>query len=120
MKITKITIIAERPKDIPKDWLIFNAPRPLLGHKEWQGDFRHGIFYAAIDPNNLETKIWIKKNYWLDGWIVKYITKEKAIQKIKKFYYKEYPKCHSTIEDLNEVMLIDAFYQKFHKEETEL
>ena len=39
-----------RPADIPADWTIYNAPRPLYGHKRWQGDFRHGIFFAAVAP----------------------------------------------------------------------
>jgi len=51
METKKLFIISEKPKDIPENWLIFNAPRPLLGDKEWQGDFQHGIFYVAVDPN---------------------------------------------------------------------
>ena len=39
-----------RPADIPADWTFYNAPRPLYGHKRWQGDFRHGIFFAAVMP----------------------------------------------------------------------
>jgi len=32
-----------RPTNIPEDWIIMNAPRPLVGDKEWRGDFRHGF-----------------------------------------------------------------------------
>jgi hypothetical protein len=36
------------PADLDPAWLIVNAPRPLLGDRTWQGQFRHGIFYAAM------------------------------------------------------------------------
>ena len=35
------------PQEIPAGWVIGNAPRPIAGQITWQGDFRHGIFYAA-------------------------------------------------------------------------
>src|SRR4051812_30130531 len=38
-----------RLADIPAAWTIWNAPRPLLGHVSWQGEFHCGIFYAALD-----------------------------------------------------------------------
>lgn len=36
---------------IERGWTIYNAPRPLLGHETWQGDFRHGVFFAAVAPD---------------------------------------------------------------------
>ena len=33
--------------DVPEDWKIVNAPRPLLGPLTWTGEFRHGVFFAA-------------------------------------------------------------------------
>ncbi len=120
MKTTKITIIAERPKDIPENWLIFNAPRPLLGDKEWEGKFQHGIFYVAVDPNCYFYNREIENNCKLDGWIVEYISKEKAIKRIKEYYHKEYPDSFDAIESLNNLLLVDAFYERFHKEEIEL
>lgn len=35
------------PFGIPEGWVIANAPRPILGPMTWQGEFRHGVFYAA-------------------------------------------------------------------------
>jgi hypothetical protein len=32
-----------------RGWRVVNAPRPLPGNLQWQGDFRAGIFYAAGD-----------------------------------------------------------------------
>src|ERR1019366_515437 len=34
------------PEQIPAGWLIVNAPRPLNGEITWDGEFRHGTFYA--------------------------------------------------------------------------
>jgi len=45
---------SEEPGDIDgmiesEDFTVVNAPRPLPGEIEWQGEFLHGIFYAAGD-----------------------------------------------------------------------
>lgn len=37
--------------NLPPDWIVMNAPRPLLGDKLAQGEFLTGRFYAAIDPS---------------------------------------------------------------------
>ena len=39
---------------LKQGYTVYNAPRPLLGHEHWQGDFRHGIFYAAVAPDDLD------------------------------------------------------------------
>jgi hypothetical protein len=40
------------PAGLPAGWLIANAPRPLNGERTWQGQYRHGVLYAAMpaDP----------------------------------------------------------------------
>lgn len=68
-------VIGERPSHVPSGWVIFNAPRPLYG-KDWKGDFRHGVFYAAVDPNDPMQAGFIEENRRLDGWMIEYITKE--------------------------------------------
>lgn len=58
-----------RPMEV--DWqtsLIFNAPRPLFG-TTWQSDYRHGVFYAAIDPNQEEAAGWIERNLDDDAYL---------------------------------------------------
>jgi hypothetical protein len=43
--------IPQKVRDyIKRGWTVYNAPRPLLGHDHWQGDFRHGVFFAAVAP----------------------------------------------------------------------
>ena len=62
-----------RPDDIPETWTIYNAPRPLYGHVRWQGDFRHGIFFAAVAPEGdpadefNDAAEYHKRNRQLDG-----------------------------------------------------
>lgn len=41
----------ERPAHIPDGWHIYNASRPFPAHETWVGDFLHGVFFGAIDPD---------------------------------------------------------------------
>jgi hypothetical protein len=47
---TTVTVPWPRPTDIPRDWRVFVAHRPLLGHRKWIGEWSYGTIYAAIDP----------------------------------------------------------------------
>jgi len=95
---------------MPDSWLIFNAPRPLLGHQEWQGDFRHGVFYAAINPEDTGSYRMIKYNCEMDGWFCEFWSKSQAIEKIKDVYYKLYPTKKANVDQMPEKGLISAFY----------
>lgn len=70
-----------RPDDIPADWTIYNAPRPLYGHKRWQGDFRHGVFFAAVAPEGNpadefnDAAGFHKRNRQLDGHVCMWVPK---------------------------------------------
>lgn len=77
MRIKKQLIIGQRPENIPADWLIFNAPRPLVGAEHWQGDFHHGIFYAAVRPGEC-AKGYIAANIDLDAYLTEYISEDIA------------------------------------------
>ena len=57
----------EKPGNVPDTWEIYNAPRPLYGHVTWQGNFRHGIFYAAIDPEGDYADEYRERTLQLDG-----------------------------------------------------
>lgn len=90
--------------EIPEGWVIFNAPRPLYAseialfvrHDEfkgdvfnyvyatWVGDFKHGIFYVAVDPEDEAT--W-NSNVSNDGWILEFRSAEHA-QKVMQRYYR--------------------------------
>ena len=47
----------------PPDWLIFNAPRPLIGHHHWEDPSKHlvGWWWAAIDSTTPEAEGYIKE-----------------------------------------------------------
>lgn len=111
-----LPVIGKRPDDVPEAWLIFNAPRPLLGHKEWQGEFEHGIFYVAVNPDEYGAAGFIERNRSSDGWLVKYWTKEEAIVAAKEVLIKKYPTELEAINDLNEKELMRTFYNNFGAE----
>lgn len=73
-EITILRLADPRPIDVPADALIFNAPRPLAGHVGWQGEFRHGRFYVAVDPSARMAEAHIRNNVSLDGYLCEYIT----------------------------------------------
>ena len=111
--VKKIPVIGRRPDHIPDAWPIFNAPRPLLGHEEWQGDFEHGIFYVAVDPDGYGAEGFIERNISLDGWLVEYWTEEKALEAAKGYLLKEYPGDGELINDLKGKELMRTFYDHF-------
>ena len=87
---------------IPADWLIFNAPRPLLAssipdgipsgigefYLAWQGDFIHGVFYAAVDPANTDI---VNHNIQDDGWVLAWHAKDEIVAWVKDYYETHYP-----------------------------
>lgn len=86
-----VKVIGQRPANIPADWRIYNAPRPLYGDQTWQGDFFHGIFYAAVNLINDEANLYIQLNTNLDGWILEYVAEETAVAESLAFYREHYP-----------------------------
>lgn len=72
MKITIMPLLESFPLQCPAGWIVFNAPRPLFGTECWQGQFRHGVFYAAINPSDPYAQQWIRENAYLDGWVCEY------------------------------------------------
>ena len=67
----KARFIAERVMDVPADWIVMNAPRPLLGTKTLDGGpFLSGRFYAAIDPAESAAKSFVEQNVKLDARVV--------------------------------------------------
>lgn len=84
--------IGTRPADIPQDWPIHNAPRPLYGTKTWEGDFIHGRFYAAIDPIEEFGEGWAKRNEDLDAYELVFISWEQAVNEAYQWYCDNLPK----------------------------
>ncbi len=85
--VTIRRVIGERPEDVPGDWLIFNAPRPLPGTRYWQGEWCHGVFYSAVDPHDRYAADLIEGCADLDGWLIQHVTMEDARE--WAYYYAE-------------------------------
>ncbi len=77
-------VLAECRRDVPENWWVFNAPRPLYGSLceckdgpkafTWQGEFQFGIFYAAVDPQDPYARMWLAENFSLRATLLHYIT----------------------------------------------
>ena len=108
-----------RPANIPADWTIYNASRPISGHKCWTGDFRHGIFFAAVAPagdpadefgdsDRMHTR-----NRELDGHECKWITKAEvmAYGQAKATEY------NIDLADFDYKDLVESFVDNYHRQE---
>ena len=107
--IRAILIASERPSEAPASSLIFNAPRPIYGHKEWDGDFIHGRFYTAVDPNGDRADWMIEENRSLDAWILEYRSKEQVVDIAKRWFADEYPQyAEGADESYDDAQYIDS------------
>lgn len=76
----------ERPADVPETWTIYNAARPLYGHRTWQGPFRHGVFYAAVAPEGDpvdefgDAPEFRKRNRELDGHVCRWVGRDEVMK----------------------------------------
>ncbi|WP_156915980.1 hypothetical protein [Desulfatirhabdium butyrativorans] len=80
----------QAPIDVPPNWIIFNAPRPLYGDKEWQGDFIHGRFYVAVDPNGDQAAWCVQQNKAMDAWVYQYVDKDTMRAMVRQSYIDGY------------------------------
>lgn len=63
-----------------------NAPRPLMGHKEWRGDFVCGVFYVALDPTSELYVDRLEHNYRQDATILEYVTNWDVVGEMLAYY----------------------------------
>jgi len=75
----------------PANWRVFNAARPIPGTETWTGDFLHGIFYAAIDPQDPDADMWEKRCIELDGHLLVPIPRDEVMRWARAFYAEQYP-----------------------------
>lgn len=83
-------IIGAPPDQAPTRWLVFNAPRPLLGDRNWKGPFKHGIFYVAIDPMSEDANDMVAENSESSGWMCQYVAEENVMAWARE-YFSKYP-----------------------------
>lgn len=80
-----------RPRDVPLDWLVFNAPRPLVGDQAWQGEWCKGVFYAAVNPDGSRAAWMIEENRLLDASELVFILFADALSSQKERVVARYP-----------------------------
>jgi len=102
-----------RPQGVPEHYLICNAPRPIIGDMLWEGDFIHGRFYAALDPENPEFDICVRENTALDAWHLIFWTEAEARDRVKEAY----PKYAHKVDSLSFEQLYDTFRNVMKREE---
>jgi hypothetical protein len=93
MKVLKVfekrLIRLEDGTVVPKHWDIYNAPRPLPGNMTWQGEFLHGRWYCAVDPEDEFASKFRAAIECLDGWKVIYDCEDQyqrwKADKLKKY-----------------------------------
>lgn len=100
-----------------KDYLIFNAPRPLCGDPSWTGDFIHGCHYCAIDPNDEYSPAFIDQTIRLDGHLLQWVS-ENDLKAYGESLAKEY---NLTYDQLMESFdLTDLWSSYLYNEERKL
>jgi hypothetical protein len=94
---TRKVVNFPRPKEAPKGWEIYNAPRPLFGTREnnkvytREGEFISGIFYAAINPDDPDANMWREENEQLNATRLEYVTRQSVIDEMVTYYKQRYP-----------------------------
>ena len=111
-EVKSIRTFDKRPEDIPESWLIFVAPRPIFGEKEWRGSGGHGWHYAAVDPSdeymfNIHIK-GIQKN---DARLIQYCSEKDFMSWLEKEMSQEELK-----EVLSEKMVLESMKDNYIRE----
>lgn len=127
--VKHVPSFAPRPEHIPADWVIWNAPRGMFGSTlpdgelaMWHGTFRHGIFYAAINPADVYAVDWTRHNVENDGYIVDYVTIEAARERLLQEYLRLYGArmgedyIRALVDGFDDAQIRDAYWSKFYSE----
>ena len=96
-------VCAERP-DVPEDWVICNAPRPIVGTKIWTGPFITGVFYSAFSMNDEQYGWMDMHNSSQDAVQVFYHAESTLISLATAYYKYNYP---DTFDEIDEVEMRD-------------
>jgi len=101
--------IGNRPENIPENWTIWNAPRPICGNEAWDGEWLHGRFYTAIDPDDEFAEKMVTENISLDAWMIEYITIEEAKERVRA----EYPDEEDTLNKMPKEDFLSMFAMNY-------
>lgn len=73
------------PDDLDPSWVVWNAPRPLYGEREWQGAFRAGVFYAAAPEGaTVGGRRYSDLNEALDARIIQLVDNDAVLTMLKE------------------------------------
>jgi len=91
-KCKRRAVIGTKPEQatVIPDTIVYNAPRPIYGQVEWQGDFVSGVFYTMLDPRHSLAEDWDQRNAELDATVLMYLTEDEAVEKAKTHYIENY------------------------------
>lgn len=64
---------------IPDGWFILNAPRPIMGTAQWNGDFLSGRFYVGINPKDQFAKQNLADDLKLDARLVAFVDQKTIV-----------------------------------------
>ena len=82
MTVTKIRVPElTRPANVPENWQVWTAPRPLYGTQVW----KDGFHFAAIDPTDKNSNMFIEENCKLKADILEYVTPAEMREWVKAF-----------------------------------
>lgn len=66
--------------------VVFNAPRPLPGSSQWEGEFVCGCFYATVDLTLPETGEVLKSLQELHAWVLRYVSEEDCYAVVREHW----------------------------------
>jgi len=69
---------------VERGWLVFNAPMPIPGCAYELGEFRHGTFYAAVNPTLPMADRVLQEIRGLDGWPVQLVNHQEIQALVSK------------------------------------
>jgi len=88
-------VFIDRPEQVGRDDLVFNAPRPIPGRVVFNGQFIHGRFYAAFEYSDDDYRLCLKRCHELDAVLVMYHDKDAEIagirEAVQEFYDAQRP-----------------------------
>jgi len=97
-------VCADRP-DVPEDWIICNAPRPIIGTKTWTGPFITGVLYAAFAKDDEQADWMIMRNSTQGAVQVFYHTESTLVSLAMLYYKKNYPDTFNEVEGMHDWLL---------------
>lgn len=106
------------PENLPKDWLVMNAPRPILGDQIAQGAFMHGVYYAAINPSVEFAQDLVRRNLMDDARVVFVASKVTQEAMALETISPEYQNAYRKMPDHNRANAISSFVLKLNRGKT--